>query len=535
MKKRNKLIIKILMISILLLLVCKCTMKVKAEEYEGIDFSCVFDADYYYNQYGDLQEAFEYDENLLWQHFINCGMNEGRRASEEFDVSAYSRRYGDLKNAYGDDWKQYYIHYAKCGKYEGRTGVTYIPSDFAPVFNAENYMNRNLDVRLYYGNDEGQAFMHFLSNGMAEGRQASNNFDVRAYKQANADLSMLYGDDYTQYYFHYIYYGQYENRVTTDCNTIYCGDGDMEETYQPVFNAAYYLENNPDVKKALGNDETVALYHFIANGMNEGRRGNLYFDLDYYKENNPDLRKAFGEDNIQYYLHYIRCGKAEGRQGAEITEPVYYDLEAGAIGIDVSHWQEEIDWEAVKNDGIQYAIIRVGCGDDLVEQDDKWAVHNMNECERLGIPYGVYLYSYATNETEANSEVEHIKRMLQGRTPRMGVYIDIEATEYYERYGIDVYSASGRRLITDLTKIILNGITAAGYDAGWYANLNYCRNVLYYEELTGYRWIAGYDNPDYEPEVQEKGALMWQYTSSGSVNGISGRVDMNRLMQGIRF
>jgi GH25 family lysozyme M1 (1,4-beta-N-acetylmuramidase) len=59
--------------------------------------------------------------------------------------------------------------------------------------------------------------------------------------------------------------------------------------------------------------------------------------------------------------------------------------------------------------------------------------------------------------------------------------------------------------------------------------------VLYYEELSGYRWIAGFNHSEYEPEVRDKGALMWQYTSSGSVDGISGSVDMDRLMQGISF
>ena len=72
----------------------------------------------------------------------------------------------------------------------------------------------------------------------------------------------------------------------------------------------------------------------------------------------------------------------------------------------------------------------------------------MQECERVGIPYGVYLYSYAVNEDEANSEANHILRMLQGFNPVLGVYIDIEDTEYYNEYNIDPYSSEGRELIT---------------------------------------------------------------------------------------
>jgi GH25 family lysozyme M1 (1,4-beta-N-acetylmuramidase) len=545
MKKNNKIALLITVLLTGLLLTCfSARICVMAAEYDA-DLSCVFDVDYYYDNNPDVAEALGYDADKLWEHFLNNGMREGRQASVAFDPKAYKQRYGDLSEAFGGEWQEYYLHYAKTGRYEGRSGTTISSEEFEAVFEAQNYMNRNLDVRLVYGDDTDGALFHFIANGMKEGRQACNSFDVKAYKEANEDLEAAFGDDYESYYKHYIFYGQYENRVTVNENSVFCGNGNMQETYSVVFNAKYYLTYNPDVKEAFGNDATIALKHFISDGMKEGRRGSNDFDVRYYAANNPDLQSAFGENLQEYYLHYIRCGCSEGRAAKDPDEPalpVYYDLEDGAIGIDVSSWQEEIDWEAVKADGISFAIIRIGRGFDSAENnnqetgfDDIYATYNMNECERLGIPYGVYLYSYATNVDQAYAEVEHIERLLGGRNPRMGVYIDIESSQRYEDADIDIYSDDGRRLVTDLTKIILRGISNAGFNAGWYANLNYCRNVLYIDELSGYRWIAGYNHPDYEPEVREKGALIWQYTSSGSVDGISDNVDMDRLMQGISF
>ena len=200
-------------------------------------------------------------------------------------------------------------------------------------------------------------------------------------------------------------------------------------------------------------------------------------------------------------------------------------LQKSSVGIDVSKHNGEIDWDAVKADGIKFAIIRVGYGNDDTDQDDVWAVRNMQECERVGIPYGVYLYSYAVNEDEANSEANHILRMLQGFNPVLGVYIDIEDTEYYNEYNIDPYSSEGRELITRIAVTVMDRVSRAGYTAGVYANWNYFQNVLIQSEIQAYKWLAWYKEDT--SEVPEGDWIMWQYTSTGHVNGIEGNVDMN--------
>ena len=89
----------------------------------GLDYSPVFNPDYYADKYADLEATFGHDANLLWNHFITCGMNEFRQASAEFNPESYRERYADLRKAFGDDLPMYYYHYVAFGKAEGRTAV----------------------------------------------------------------------------------------------------------------------------------------------------------------------------------------------------------------------------------------------------------------------------------------------------------------------------------------------------------------------------------------------------------------------------
>ena len=97
-------------------------MQVRAEE--KVDYSAVFDADYYYNAYADLKSAIGNDQEKLLQHFISFGMQEGRRGSDEFDVKAYMENNPDLVQVFGPtDYARYYLHYITYGKKEGRSAV----------------------------------------------------------------------------------------------------------------------------------------------------------------------------------------------------------------------------------------------------------------------------------------------------------------------------------------------------------------------------------------------------------------------------
>lgn len=192
-------------------------------------------------------------------------------------------------------------------------------------------------------------------------------------------------------------------------------------------------------------------------------------------------------------------------------------------GIDVSSHNGKIDWSKVKAAGVEFAIIRVGWGSDLTKQDDSTALFNMIECEKLGIPYGVYLYSYALNNEQAKSEAQHALRMIKGRKPVLGVWFDMEDADRYKQNRGIVLTKS-RDLLTGFCKIFCDAIKAAGYKTGIYASKYYFDSILKADDLKSYdKWLAHWDIK--EPSMK---CLLWQYSSKGKVEGINSvAVDMN--------
>ena len=185
--------------------------------------------------------------------------------------------------------------------------------------------------------------------------------------------------------------------------------------------------------------------------------------------------------------------------------------------IDVSEHNGTINWEAVKAAGIQGAIIRCGYGMDMTSQDDKQWSRNVSECEHLGIPYGVYLYSYADNADKARSEAQHVLRLIKGRKLSFPVYYDLEQA------GIERAAVANAKIFGDL-------IEAVGFWCGVYYNRDWHNRVIKGQLDRFTRWGAGYGTNN--GQMQEKykpgfGEDMWQYSSKGSVPGVPGDVDVN--------
>lgn len=185
-------------------------------------------------------------------------------------------------------------------------------------------------------------------------------------------------------------------------------------------------------------------------------------------------------------------------------------------GIDVSKWQGKIDWDAVKADGVQFAILRAGFGGDLESQDDVYFERNVSECVRLGIPYGVYIYSYADRVEDSVSEANHMIRLLKGKKPEWPVFYDLEDA--------NTTGKCSNATILEIAKTFTEKLEAAGYVVGIYANKYWNTTKLtdkWYD--TKPRWIAQYNSKcTYNGKYD-----IWQYSSSGKVNGIKGGVDMN--------
>ena len=192
---------------------------------------------------------------------------------------------------------------------------------------------------------------------------------------------------------------------------------------------------------------------------------------------------------------------------------------ATAQGIDVSEHQGRIDWNAVKASGIDFAILRVGFGaPSWGGRVDYQFNRNITECERLGIPYGVYIYSYAFDNQQAADEASMVINCLSGHNPRLPVYYDLEDNSII---------ANGRQTgIASRAQVFCNRISAAGYEPGIYANLNWFNNILtdsVFKSSSWDHWIAQYNSQcDYTGNYS-----FWQYKSNGKVLGINGNVDMN--------
>ncbi len=178
--------------------------------------------------------------------------------------------------------------------------------------------------------------------------------------------------------------------------------------------------------------------------------------------------------------------------------------------IDVSYAQGEINWEQVKSAGIAGVIIQCGYGDNIESQDDKYWKRNADECTRLGIPFGAYLYSYAVSIVQAESEAQHVLRLIKGYKLSYPVYLDLEEP------GTQAGAVERAKLFGDL-------IESAGHWCGIYANLNWWNHYLPgLDRFT--KWIAQYNSTcDYTGKDKD----MWQYSSTGRIAGINGNTDMN--------
>lgn len=195
--------------------------------------------------------------------------------------------------------------------------------------------------------------------------------------------------------------------------------------------------------------------------------------------------------------------------------------DAVSLGIDVSKWNGRIDWQAVKEDGVEFAIIRCGYRGSktgyLVEDPYFW--ENLQGAKKAGLKVGLYFFTQAINVKEAVEEASTVVSLLGEEKIDYPIYIDVEGAGGNGRAdGLDPV------MRTAICSAFCKTITNAGFSGGVYSSRNWYYHNIHVEELEGYHiWLAEYrETPLYTGNYE-----MWQYTSSGSVNGIEGRVDLN--------
>lgn len=216
------------------------------------------------------------------------------------------------------------------------------------------------------------------------------------------------------------------------------------------------------------------------------------------------------------------------------TEPVFVPLDfayegdyltctsAPCIrGIDVSTFQQKVDYKKVKKAGFEFVMIRLGYRGFIqgVLFEDDWAQKNYKSAKAAGLKVGGYFFSQANTPEEAKEEAEYCMQLVKDWDVQMPIVYDWEhVRDDYRTNDVDA------RMLTDCTKAFCDTLEQAGYDSMFYYNPEQTRKKMYLEELTDYGfWLASYDDEmKYEYNID-----MWQYTNKGKVPGISGNVDID--------
>jgi hypothetical protein len=295
----------------------------------GVDYSPVFDSEYYMSNNPDIKSATGGSTHLALQHFVNYGMNEGRQGTLDFNVITYRNRYADLRSMFRNNLTSYYRHYLLYGLGEGRTAngsQTLVPisslggKTYSSVYQYDSYLSKNPDINRKYSGDDIGALEHFVNYGMSEGRVASDLFDINSYREGYRDLRLAFGDNLKLFFMHYIDIGKNEGRQGV--NNEASGTSTLNGVnYSGIYNFNYYRNNYSDIKNAFALNDTAALSHFVRYGMSEGRQATASFNVTYYINRYGDLRNAFGNNLQRYYMHYIQHGIQEGRIGTNTNTP----------------------------------------------------------------------------------------------------------------------------------------------------------------------------------------------------------------------
>ncbi len=198
---------------------------------------------------------------------------------------------------------------------------------------------------------------------------------------------------------------------------------------------------------------------------------------------------------------------------------VVTDSENGVLGIDVSKWNKEIDWAAVKASGVEFVIIRCGYRGSKtgVLVEDPYFRKNIEGAKAVGLDVGVYFFTQAITQSEAVEEASMVLSLIKDYEPDYPIFIDTEGSGGRA----DSLDAATR---TEICRAFCETVEQAGYESGVYASRNWYYNQVDDDALSQYTiWVAEYrEEPLYTGRYD-----IWQYTSSGSVDGIEGRVDLN--------
>ena len=243
----------------------------------------------------------------------------------------------------------------------------------------------------------------------------------------------------------------------------------------------------------------------------------------------PSMRGDEGWVTADGKLFYLEGGGAVTGLRLIDGKYCYFDrngVKAARLGVDVSTYNEAIDWDRVRGQGISFAILRTGgrgWTSGSIYRDVRFERY-LRDAEAAGMKLGVYFYSTALNEREAADEAHAVLAALRGRSLALPVYYDVELSGEFPKGRADGL-LSGERTRNALA--FCRVIESAGYRAGIYAGQYFYLDSINYQSLSRYGiWMASYTN-DGLPPRSARPYQIWQFTDRGNVDGISGGVDMN--------
>ena len=284
--------------------------------------------------------------------------------------------------------------------------------------------------------------------------------------------------------------------------------------------------SNPREDKTTVLKDTSGRELYVLDGNNQYR---LAHYADYYTSSNFYIKEATRYTGWQTLDGKVYFFKADGNKvtGEQVIQGAKYNFASdgslvvgsGTMGIDVSKWNGTIDWNAVKNSGVNYVIIRVGyrgSSQGALIEDPKFKT-NIKGATAAGIKVGVYFFTQAVDEVEAVQEASMVLDRISGYKISYPVFLDVEGSG---GRGDAIDSATR----TAVCKAFCNTIKNAGYTPGIYANKTWLSSKMDAGALSGYKiWLAQYaKTPTYTGRYD-----LWQYRSDGKVSGISGKVDLN--------
>ena len=313
-----------------------------------------------------------------------------------------------------------------------------------------------------------------------------------------------------------------EGKVTISANID--GKNDVIAKCEITISKAY--DPKTDTSKALKDKSGNQMYVLVDGKYVEAKVADYWKHSTFYKKEKVAQYIYTGWQNIDGKTYFFdkNGNKVTGEQviqGAKhnFNSDGSLNTGSGILGIDVSTWNGNIDWNKVKNSGVSYVIIRTGfrgsTQGSLVE-DNKFR-QNIQGATNAGLKVGVYFFSQAVNEVEAVEEASMVLSQVKGYKLTYPVFIDVEPSG-----GRADKLSSGERtkVINAFCQTIQNG----GLRAGVYANKTWLNQKMNVSALSGYKiWLAQYNST-----VTYGGRYdMWQYSDKGSVAGINGKVDMN--------